>query len=319
MAEPLIYVLIFVGVFATVEGLYLLAYGGTLKREKKVSRRLARLMEGRDPEGVQKLLRAVRETEARQRRVVLVGRLVEMARHASLPISPLGMALLLLALSGLCFGLLGLFAGSPPAVRALASVVLAYGGVFLWLRDKAQKRVRLFEEQLPDALDLMVRSLRVGHPINAAIGIVAREMPDPLGAEFGLVADEATYGMTINLAIERVAERVPVPDLRFLAIAMNIQSTSGGNLAEILGGLSNVIRSRFKLLRKVKAITSEARWSGWFLSIFPFVALALVQIIQPDYYDEVADHPLFVPGVVLTFALLICNVIFMRLLIAIKI
>ena len=85
---------------------------------------------------------------------------------------------------------------------------------------------------MPDALDLMVRSLRVGHPMNAAVGIVAREMMDPLGTEFGLIADEATYGMPITDALDRMAARVPVPDLKFLAIAINIQSTSGGNLKD---------------------------------------------------------------------------------------
>jgi tight adherence protein B len=165
----------------------------------------------------------------------------------------------------------------------------------------------------------MVRSLRVGHPMTASVGIVAREMPDPLGTEFGLVADEATYGMDINQALERTADRMPVPDLRFLAIAMNIQATSGGNLAEVLEGLSKVIRSRFKLFRKVRAITAEARWSGWFLSIFPVLALLMVQVVQPTYYDDVADHPLFMPGAIATFIMLVANVIIMRILVNIKV
>jgi tight adherence protein B len=161
--------------------------------------------------------------------------------------------------------------------------------------------------------------LRVGHPMNAAVGTVAREMADPLGTEFGLLADEATYGMKITDALDRMASRVPVSDLRFLAIAMNIQATSGGNLAEILEGLSRVIRARFKLFRKVKAITAEARWSGWFLSVFPVIALLLVQVVQPDYYDRVSDHPLFLPGAILTVILLVVNVFFMRMLVNIKV
>jgi tight adherence protein B len=155
--------------------------------------------------------------------------------------------------------------------------------------------------------------------MTAAIGIVAKEMADPLGTEFGLIADEATYGMTVTDAIDRMAVRVPVHDLQFLAIAMSIQATSGGNLAEILDGLSKVIRARFKLFRKVKAITAEARWSGWFLSIFPVIALLLVQVVQPDYYDRVSDHPLFLPGAIVTFVLLVVNVIFMRWLVNIKV
>ena len=120
-------------------------------------------------------------------------------------------------------------------------------------------------------------------------------------------------------ALERMALRVPVHDLKFLSISVNIQATSGGNLAEVLEGLSRVIRSRFKLFRKVKAITAEARWSGWFLSIFPIVALLLVQLVRPDYYERVDDHPLFIPGAILTFILLVVNVIFMRILVNIKV
>jgi tight adherence protein B len=125
--------------------------------------------------------------------------------------------------------------------------------------------------------------------------------------------------MSVTDAIDRMAARVPVGDLRFLAVAINIQATSGGNLAEILEGLSRVIRARFKLFRKVRAITAEARWSGWFLSVFPIIALLLVQVVQPDYYDRVSDHPLFLPGAIVTFIMLVVNIIFMRWLVNIKV
>jgi len=317
--EPIIYGLIFIGVLAMVEGFYLLLFGKTLKREKKVNRRLSLLQEGRDTEEVLTILRAEREGSERKRKLPVIGGLLDLARQASIAATPMGMALTLVGLVTLSFLLLTFFTGAVLQIRILVAVTLGYASLYLWLRDKAKKRIKLFEEQLPDALDLMVRSLRVGHPMTASIGIVAREMPDPLGTEFGLVADEATYGMNVNQALERVADRIPVADLRFLAVAMNIQSTSGGNLAEVLEGLSKVIRSRFKLFRKIKAITSEARWSGWFLSIFPVLALLMVQVIQPDYYNEVSDHPLFLPGAILTFALLVMNVIFMRIIVNIKV
>ena len=127
------------------------------------------------------------------------------------------------------------------------------------------------EEQLPDAVELMVRSLRVGHPFSSAIGIVSKEVPDPLGTEFGLIADEAAYGRDVAESLKAFAERMDNQDLRFLAVAVTIQQQSGGNLAEILDGLAKVIRARFKLFRRVKAITAEAKWSGMFLSFFPVV------------------------------------------------
>lgn len=317
--QPLIYAFIFVGVFLMVEGVYLLIYGKTLKREKKVNRRLVLLQQGRDTEEVLNILRLEREGSERNERLPVIGPLVEMARHAAITLSVVQVALCLVGLIVVSFLLLTLFTGAVIQIRIVVALVTGYAAFYIWLRGKAKKRIALFEEQLPDALDLMVRSLRVGHPMTAAIGIVASEMADPLGTEFGLIADEATYGMSVTDAIDRMAERVPVPDLRFLAIAMSIQATSGGNLAEILEGLSRVIRARFKLFRKVKAITAEARWSGWFLSVFPVIALLLVQVVQPDYYDRVSDHPLFLPGAILTFILLVLNVFFMRWLVNIKV
>ncbi len=317
--QPLIYALIFVGVFMMVEGVYLAIYGRTLKREKKVNRRLALLQDGKDTEEVMGILRQEREGALKHERVPVIGPLVEMARHAAITISIPQIVISMVVLAVVSFVLLTLFTGAVIQIRIVVALITGYAAFYIWLRGKAKKRISLFEEQLPDALDLMVRSLRVGHPMNAAVGIVAREMIDPLGTEFGLIADEATYVMAITDAIDRMAARVPVPDLRFVAIAINIQSTSGGNLAEILAGLSAVIRARFKLFRKVRAITAEARWSGWFLSVFPVIALLLVQVVQPDYYDRVSDHPLFLPGAIITFVLLIVNVFFMRLLVNIKV
>jgi len=265
------------------------------------------------------ILRQEREGSEKSRAAPVIGSLMEKARHANIVITGRMIVVVLLVLAALSFLLLTVFTNAPLQIRGIIAVVISYFTFSLWLRNKARKRIALFEEQLPDALDLMVRSLRVGHPINAAVSIVAREMPDPIGTEFGLIADEATYGMTVNDALDRMAARVPVPDLRFLAIAINIQAQSGGNLAEILDGLSKVIRSRFKLFRKVKAITAEARWSGWFLSVFPIVALLGVQVVDPAYYDRVADHPLFIPGAILTFVLLVANIIFMRILVNIKV
>ena len=317
--QPVIYALIFIGVLLIVEGLYLVAFGKTIKREKKVNRRLTLLQDGRDTEEVLSILRQEREGSEKTKSLPVIGPLLEMARHANIVVTPRMMAGSLIVMIVVAFGLLTIFTGAAIQVRVLVAVIIGYASIYLWMRNKAKKRISLFEEQLPDALDLMVRSLRVGHPINAAVSIVAREMPDPIGTEFGLIADEATYGMPVQDALDRMAGRVPVPDLRFLAIAINIQAQSGGNLAEILDGLSKVIRSRFKLFRKVKAITAEARWSGWFLSIFPVIALLGVQVVDPLYYDRVADHPLFIPGAIVTFILLVANVIFMRVLVNIKV
>jgi tight adherence protein B len=196
---------------------------------------------------------------------------------------------------------------------------MGVGGVYTWVNNKSKKRMSLLEEQLPDAVELMVRSLRVGHPFSAAVGIMSREVPDPLGTEFGLISDEAAYGKDIALSLKEFAERMDNQDLRFLAVAVSIQQTSGGNLAEILDGLAKVIRARFKLFRRVKAITAEAKWSGKFLSAFPIGALIMIQVIQPDYYDEVKETAAFIPAALIVAVFLIINVIFMKIMVNIKV
>jgi tight adherence protein B len=204
-------------------------------------------------------------------------------------------------------------------LRVMMSTVIGVGAIYFWVNQKAKKRMSLIEEQLPDAVELMVRSLRVGHPFSSAIQIVSREVADPLGSEFGVIADENAYGRDMGEALKDLAERIGLQDLRFLAVAVTIQQQSGGNLAEILAGLANVIRARFRLFRRVKAITAEAQWSGMFLSAFPIVALVAINVMDPHYYDEVMDHPFFIPACFAVAAFLGVNLIVMRKLVDIKV
>jgi tight adherence protein B len=187
------------------------------------------------------------------------------------------------------------------------------------VNSKAKKRLAMIDEQLPDAVELMVRSLRVGHPFVSAINTVAKEIQDPLASELGVIADEAAYGRDISDSIRAMAERLDSQDLRFLAVAVGIQQKSGGNLAEILAGLALVIRARFKLFRKVRAITGEAKWSGTFLSVFPLLALVGINVMQPDYYSEVMQTPIFIPACAVVGVMLLMNMVFMKMLVNIKV
>ena len=317
--EPLIFVIIFVGVLLMVQGLYLLAFGKSARLDSKVNRRLTLLEKGADAEEVLTQLRKEHEQHLGLSSVPIMSPLFEKAAHANMPWSPTVLTLIMLMCSAVAFVAMSMFTGAALEVRAVVSLVMGYGVLYVWLRGIAKKRIGMFEEQLPDAVELMVRSLRVGHPFSSAIAIVADEMPDPIGTEFGIIADESTYGMDVTDSLEAMAERVPVQDLRFLAVAVMIQAQSGGNLAEILEGLSRVVRGRFKLFRKIKAITAEARWSGWFLSMFPILALLAVQLVRPNYYDGVIDHPLFVPACIAVAIMLIINVLFMRMMVNIKV
>jgi tight adherence protein B len=166
---------------------------------------------------------------------------------------------------------------------------------YVLLRRARSKRIRLFEKQLPDALDMIVRSLRAGHPTAVATALVSREMPDPIGTEFGIAADEVTFGSNLEDAVRKMSERVGSESLRLLAVALSIQAKTGGNLAEILSNLSKVIRERGKLRLKIRALSAEGRVSAIMLSLFPLVMFLLLQLVAPGFYGKVWHDPLIVP------------------------
>lgn len=318
-AAPLIYILIFVAVLVLVEGIYLTVFGKSISLNNRVSRRLALLEKSGSREQVLEQLRKEMGQHLKARGIPLYSVLATKAQKANIAFTPQQLIMIMIGLS--IFSFLGLTIGTEaePPVRALIAIAMGVGGVYVWVSNKAKKRMDLMDEQLPDAVELMVRSLRVGHPFSAAIGIVAREVADPLGTEFGVIADEAAYGRDVSEALKEFAERMDSQDLRFLAVAVTIQQTSGGNLAEILHGLAQVIRARFKLFRRVRAITAEAKWSGMFLSAFPIGAVVMIQMIKPDYYDAVKDTPEFIPAALVVGVLLTINVIFMKIMVNIKV
>jgi tight adherence protein B len=157
---------------------------------------------------------------------------------------------------------------------------------FMTLRFMRKKRHKIFAVQLPEALDLITRGLRAGHPVPVALMMVGREMPDPVGTEFGIVADEITYGSDIVTALKALFERVGQEDLPLFVTAVSIQSSTGGNLREILDGLSYIIRERGKLRRKIRAISSEGRASAMILTAIPCLLMLIFLVFLPDYYGE---------------------------------
>ncbi|WP_372613742.1 type II secretion system F family protein [Aquicoccus sp.] len=318
-AELIIYGLIFIGVLVLVEGIYLTVFGKSISLNSRVNRRLEMLQKGTNREEVMEKLRKEMSQHMRSRSIPLYSLLASQAQKAAIAFTPRQLIMLMVGLSGLAF--LGMTVGTETSVplRAALSIAMGVGGVYFWVSSKANKRMAMIEEQLPDAVELMVRSLRVGHPFSSAVQIVSKEVKDPLATEFGIIADESAYGRDMGEALKDMAERIDLQDLRFLAVAVTIQQQSGGNLAEILAGLAKVIRSRFRLFRRVKAITAEAKWSGKFLSGFPVVALIAINVLDPNYYDEVLDHPWFIPACLFVAGFLTLNLIVMRWLTNIKV
>jgi tight adherence protein B len=165
----------------------------------------------------------------------------------------------------------------------------------LWLRRARKRRIARFESQFPDALDMIVRSLRAGHPAPVAMALVAREMPDPLGTEFGIVSDEITFGLSLEQAARKLAERVGFEGLHLLSVSLSIQAKTGGNLTEILANLSKVLRERRKLRLKIRSLSAEGRMSAIMISLFPIVMFGVLALIAPGYYGDVWDNPMITP------------------------
>ena len=164
------------------------------------------------------------------------------------------------------------------------------------LRSRRQKK---FGAMFPDAIDIIVRSLRAGHPVPVAIAMVARELRDPIGGEFGIVTDEITYGADLETAMRNLYFRVGTDDLPLFVTAVAIQSSTGGNLGEILENLSGVIRQRFKMRRKIRALSAEGRASALILSSLPFGMFAIIQFLVPSFYASVWDQDLTKIGLAL--------------------
>ncbi len=201
-AEPIIYGLIFIGVLVLVEGLYLVAFGKSISLNSRVNRRLEMMEKGTRREEVLEKLRKEMEQHMGAKSIPLYSLLSEKAQKAAIAFSPQQLIMIMGGLSVVAF--LGLTVGTEtePPVRMLLSVAIGVGGVYFWVNSKANKRMALIEEQLPDAIELMVRSLRVGHPFSNAISIVSKEIQDPLASEFGVIADESAYGRDVGEALK---------------------------------------------------------------------------------------------------------------------
>jgi tight adherence protein B len=318
-AEPLIYIIIFVAVLAMVQGVYLVLFGKSISLNGKVNRRLELLEKGGGREQVLDQLRKEMTQHMKSQSIPLYSILANRAQKANIAFTPPQIIMVMAAVSFVAFLGLTLATEVGILVRAFVAIAMGVGGVFVWISNKANKRMAMIEEQLPEAVELMVRSLRVGHPFSSAVSIVAKEVADPLGTEMGVVSDETAYGRDMGETLKAVAERLDMQDMRFLAVAVTIQQQSGGNLAEILDGLAKVIRARFRLFRRVQAITAEAKWSGKLLSAFPILALIVINLIQPNYFDEVMETSVFIPACLVVAAFLVANLIVMRSLVNIKV
>lgn len=199
------------------------------------------------------------------------------------------------------------------------SAAVSIAGPLLTLSFLSQRRRKRMQDQFPVALDIFVRALRSGHPVSSAIELLTEEMEDPIGSQFGLVADEVSYGADLTGALQSMAERWDMDDLRMFVVSLSLQNETGGNLAEILENLSEVIRERASLYMKVRALSSEGRMTGWILGVLPIVLFVLLFSMNPPFYLEVALDPIFFIGFPLLIAWYLFGIYMIRRLIDLKV
>src|SRR3954451_17876573 len=285
-----IYLLVALAAGLLVEAVYLLLFN-TRSYRKNVNRRLKLLDKQADRESVLVQLRRERGlsmTGDYRLPLVAVNRLI---LQSGLKLGIATFAIYLVVLALFAFGLVmitreDLLQASGAALFCCTLLPL------LVLKFKRSRRQKKFGAQFADALDIIVRSLRAGHPEPNSITMVAREMADPIGSEFGIVADEITYGADLETGMRNLYFLIGQDDLPLFVTAVAIQGSTGGNLGEILENLSGVIRQRFKMRRKVKALAAEGRASAIILSSLPIAMFLIVQIVSPDFYATVWDIPL---------------------------
>jgi tight adherence protein B len=173
----------------------------------------------------------------------------------------------------------------------IVAVVVGVGGPIAYLKYMVGKRARALGFQLPQALEIIVRSLEAGHPVPTAINLVGREMVDPIGSEFGMAADEIAFGATMEQAIARMAERCQHPDVDLFAATVRLQERAGGNLTGLLKLNAATVRDRHKMRLKIKAASAEGRASAMILTSAPFVAMGFIMLSSPHFYGDVIHEP----------------------------
>jgi tight adherence protein B len=279
------YLLIGVSAAMVAEAGYLLFYTKASYR-KNINRRLKVLDDKADRGNVLAQLRRERGlTSGGDYRLPLIN-LNQLVLQSGLSIGFGRLTLFIFAGAAAAFGAAMTFDGSPTHA-VMAAGFAAVPLPLLVLRFLRARRQKKFGAQFPDAIDIIVRSLRAGHPTPIAITMVAKEIADPVGSEFGIVTDEITYGADLETAMRNLYFRVGADDLPLFVTAVAIQGSTGGNLGEILENLSSVIRQRFKMRRKIRALAAEGRASAMILSSLPIGLFLAINLMVPDFYASI--------------------------------
>jgi len=303
-STTILYVLLFIGILLFVEGAFYLIAGFRDGPEKRINRRLKLAAGTTDRRAVLRKMR--RESQGLLSDAInqAVPRLDRLILQSGAEISTSRLAIIMVGLTVLIFSFVTLITFVSPWKVFIPAVLIGFGLPLLVLYVRRRRRLNKFVEQLPQAIDILRASLKAGHPVATACSLVASEMPDPIGSEFGLLTDETTYGMDFEEALYNLANRIPKQDVEFFIVSLTVARSTGGNLAEILGNLAQVLRDRTRMFAKIKAVSAEGRWSGMIMGLIPFWVTGMLVTFSPDYLASVKDDPIFWPAMTVAGVLL---------------
>jgi len=292
---PVITLLVFISAVLLFEGVYLIWRSRRGKEAVRIQQRLERLPRARAAES--------QRTVLKERKLSAVSALERLMRSMA-PALRLEQRIIQSGLHWTVAGLLLSSAAAAVAGCALAAVTtrslyiaLLAGGImgllpWAYLTRARHKRMKKLEQQLPDALDLITRAVRAGHSLPLAIQLLSDEMPNPVAGEFRIVHEQVSFGISLQQALTSLCDRIPLTDYRFFVVSVLIQRQSGGNLSEVLGNLSGLIRNRIKLLARVKVLSAEGRMSAWILALMPFFIAGIMNLVNPEFMSPMWTDPI---------------------------
>jgi tight adherence protein B len=310
-AEWAFYILIFAAVFTAGQAVFGLTATAVVKRKVNQRLKVADRVDG--VEGLVMKLRKQRGLNADGETSNRLAWLSELIAASGVPYDRKRWTLVCVA-AGLLGGLVPSLLLRTPLLFPLGALGFGIGAPLAYLKTMAGKRAKALGYQLPQALEIIVRSLEAGHPVPTAVALVGREMPDPIGTEFGMAADEIAYGANLAEAVGRISARCRHPDIDLFAATIRLQERSGGNLTGLLKLNAQTVRERHKMRLKIKAASSEGRASAMILSAAPFLTLGIIMISSPHFYGDVIHEPFIQCGLTgLGVWMLIGNLVMRRM------
>jgi tight adherence protein B len=323
MSLPVVVFVTFALVFGIIFALYYLAILKPEQDEQSSLRRRLKTNIG----AVKGAVSGLRRQESQMSAIPVVDHILRALGSVSGPLqrridrSGLNLSVGMLLLLCLCAGGFGYLLVLYGVRFQLAALVVGISCLYIpiWFVNlMARRRVEKFEEQFPEAIDLLSRALRAGHAFTTGLSMVAEEMPEPVGTEFRLAYDRQNFGMPMAEALKSLGERVPLLDARFFVTAVLTQREAGGNLSEVLDNLSSVIRERFKVKRQVRVITAHARITGWVLALLPPSLGIVLTLLAPSHMSLLWTDPTGIRMVVVALVLQVVGTLIIRKLVDVE-